>query len=156
MVAAGISANGPTKAIFVEPGAKINAEYYINNVLKQYLKEAERLYPDGNFVFHQDSAPSHSAKKTLNFLQGKKIIFIKPRQWMPNSPDCAPCDYFLWGYLKRALNRRKVRTIQGLKKCISEELKKVPQIFINRALKSWPRRCRQIYYNKGLQIENYK
>jgi len=63
MVAAGISANGPTKAIFVEPGAKINAEYYINNVLKQYLKEAERLYPDGNFVFHQDSAPSHSAKK---------------------------------------------------------------------------------------------
>ncbi len=53
---------------------------------------------------------------------------------MPNSSDCAPCDYFLWGYLKRALNRRKVRTIQGLKKCISEELKKVLQIFINRAL----------------------
>jgi hypothetical protein len=29
MVAAGISANGPTKAIFVEPGAKIIADYYI-------------------------------------------------------------------------------------------------------------------------------
>jgi hypothetical protein len=74
---------------------------------------------------------------------------------MPNSPDCAPCDYFLREYLKRALNQ-KVRTIQGLKKCISEELKKVPQILISRALRSWSRRCRQIFYNKGLKIENYK
>jgi hypothetical protein len=103
MVAARISVNSPTKAIFVEPGAKINADYYINNVLKQYFKETERLYPNDNFVFHQDSAPSHSAKKALNFLQDKKINFRKPRQWMPNSPDWAPCDYFLWGYLKRAL-----------------------------------------------------
>jgi hypothetical protein len=56
----------------VELGAKINADYYINNVLKQYLKEAERLYPDGNFVFHQDSAPSHSAKKNIKFSARKK------------------------------------------------------------------------------------
>ena len=74
---------------------------------------------------------------------------------MPNSPDAAPLDYFYWGYLKNRLNKRKVTTISGLKKAIREEVKKVPQNVINKALKSWPRRCRQIYYNKGLHIEKH-
>lgn len=79
MVWLGISANGPTRPIFVEPGTKINAQYYIKSVLKPFIKEAGKLYPDGNFFFHQDSAPAHTARVTLQFLERNKIKYIQPR-----------------------------------------------------------------------------
>ena len=37
MVWAGISAAGKTRLYFVDPGAKINSEYYINKILKPFL-----------------------------------------------------------------------------------------------------------------------
>ena len=154
MVWLGISAKGCTKPRFVKPGVKINSDYYINNVLKPFIREdVPNLYPEGNYVFHQDSAPSHRSKKTLNFLWDNQISFIEPMKWLPNSPDVAPLDYFFWGYLKSRVNRRKPQTIGGLKKVIREEISKVDQNLINKALKSWCRHSRQIYYNNGLHIE---
>lgn len=75
---------------------------------------------------------------------------------MSNSPDCAQCDYFLWGYLKSRWATRKIKTLIGLKKAISEEIRKVPQVMIDRALKSWPKRCRQVYYSRGGLIEKHR
>lgn len=75
---------------------------------------------------------------------------------MPCSPDAAPLDFFLWGYLKYRLKRYKLFTIDGLKRAIRKELKLVPQCYVNRALAAWPKRCRQIYNAKGLQIEKHR
>lgn len=101
----GISANGCTKVRFVKPGVKINSEYYIKNILKPLIREdIPKLYPNSDYIFHQDSAPSHTAKKTLKFLEDNDITFLTPNQWMPNSPDAASLDFFLWGYLKKRLN----------------------------------------------------
>lgn len=154
MVWMGISASGVTRPKFVKSGAKINSIYYQNKILKPFLRnDIPRLYPDSCFVFHQDSAPSHTSKSTIKFLTDHKVNFIRPEQWMPNSPDVAPCDYFLWGYLKHKVNQHKLKSLASLKKFITIEAKKIPQEIINKALKSWPKRCRQIYYNKGRQIE---
>ncbi|RWS02895.1 uncharacterized protein B4U80_03395 [Leptotrombidium deliense] len=101
MVWCGICAHGALKPIFVESGVQINAQYYINHVLKPFFRrDANRLFPEKNFVFHQDSAPSHTAKRTLQYLKEQKVNFITPDQWMPSSPDTAPMDYFVWGYVK--------------------------------------------------------
>jgi hypothetical protein len=59
MVAAGISSRGATKPIFIDPTAKVNSDFYIENVLPHYFTEMERLFPEGGAVFHQDSAPAH-------------------------------------------------------------------------------------------------
>ena len=157
MVWVAISANGVSRPLFIEPGAKINAIYYQTRVLEPFFKkDAQRLYPNQHLVFHQDSAPSHKAKTTLQWLRDHNIAFVTPEEWTPSSPDAAPCDYFLWGYLKAKLNKRAPRSIGGLKKAIAEELRKVPQDVIDRALRAWPKRCRQIYAAKGGHIENYK
>ncbi|GBL91201.1 hypothetical protein AVEN_195098-1 [Araneus ventricosus] len=140
MVWMGISANGVTKPRFVQTGAKINSEYYIQKILKPFLKDNYcRLYPNGDAVFHQDSAPSHASRITQKFLTDQQV---RPQQWMPNSPDATPCHYFLWGHLKNKLNKRRVSTLRCLQKAIREEMKKIPQELILRALKSWPKRCR--------------
>lgn len=153
MVWAAISARGPIGPIFVDPGAKINKDYYIDKILKPMIKDFRKLYPDGDGIFHQDSAPSHAAEKTLDFLRSQNINFFSPEIWLPNSPDLAPCDYFLWGYLKTKVTQRKVTTLDGLKKVIKEELYNIPQEMINKALKSWPSRIRQVYMSGG---DNYR
>ncbi|GBL91682.1 hypothetical protein AVEN_71333-1 [Araneus ventricosus] len=88
MVWMGISANGVTKPRFVQPGAKINSKYYIQKILKPFLKDDYcRLYSNGDAVFHQDSAPSHASRVTQKFLTDQQVQFLKPQQWMPNSLD---------------------------------------------------------------------
>lgn len=69
MVWMGISYNGVTKVQFIESGAKINSNYYQEKILKPFLnKDASKLYPNNDFIFHQDSAPSHASKSTIEFL----------------------------------------------------------------------------------------
>ncbi|GBN88783.1 hypothetical protein AVEN_187676-1 [Araneus ventricosus] len=77
------------------------------------LYKLSRLYPNDDAVFHQDSAPSHASNVTQKFLTDQQVQFLRPQQWMPNSPDAAPCDYFLWGHLKNKLNKRRVSTLKS-------------------------------------------
>nr|XP_042895080.1 uncharacterized protein LOC122268797 [Parasteatoda tepidariorum] len=157
MVWMGISVQGVTKPRFVKPGAKINSEYYIQKTFKPFLKDDYcRLYPNGDAVFHQDSAPSHASNVTQKFLTDQQVQFLRPEQWIPNSPDAAPCDYFQWGHLKNKLNKRRISAFRGLQRAIREEVKKIPQEIILRALKSRPKRCRRIYYAGGRHIEKHR
>ncbi|GBN34682.1 hypothetical protein AVEN_189368-1 [Araneus ventricosus] len=103
---------------------------------------------------HQDSAPSHASRVTQKFLTDQQVQFPRTQR-LTNSPDTAPSVYFLWGHLKNKLNKRRVSTLRGLQKAIREEVKKIPQEMIFRALKSWPKRCRQIYYAEGQHIEKH-
>lgn len=155
MVFVGMSHKGLSKPIFVEPGAKISSNYYINKVLKPFFADVRKnLYPDNDFVFHQDSAPSHTAKATLEYLKQENIKFVWPNEWLPNSPDAAPCDYFLWGYVKGLVRKTKITNIDELKKSIRTCLRKVPQEMIDNALAAWPKRLLQIYEAMGSHIEN--
>ena len=154
MVWAAFCARGVIGPIFVEPGAKINTEYYIQKILKPCIEEIKRLYPDGDVIFQQDSAPSHASKKTIEFLTSIGIEFISLDEWPPRSPDAAPCDFFLWGYLKNKVYSRKVTTTIGLKRVITAELSSIPQAMLNRALEAWPKRLKMIYDAKGNNIEH--
>ena len=124
--------------------------------MKPFFEEVKVLYPKNDFIFHQDSAPSHVSKKTIKFLKDSNIKYITPREWMPMSPDAAPMDYYIWSHLKRKLKNHKVNSIDGLKRILKYEWNKIPQKTINKILKGWAKRCRLIYKNKGLNIENFK
>jgi predicted transcriptional regulator/hemolysin-activating ACP:hemolysin acyltransferase len=149
MVWEGVSSQGKTALRFVEHGTKINSKYYINEVLKPFLiQDVPRLFPKRRkikWVFHQDSAPSHTAKETIKFLDQNKIHYITPQEWMPASPDAAPMDYSIWGYLKQQLNKTRIDSLDELKKRLLCEWRKMNQIYIDKVLASWPRRVLMIY-----------
>ena len=119
MAWAGVCHNGKTAIRIIDKGTKINSKYYIQNVLQPFLDEdVPRLSPGGTkrkMVFHQDSASSHTAKATLNYLKSRDVDFITPEEWMPKSPDAVPMDYWIWGILKRKLRARNIITLRGLK-----------------------------------------
>ena len=63
---------------FVKPGCKVNAEYYIRHVLTPFIKEYKKYCPQNEMFLQQDSAPAHTAKKTLQFLVSNHMNFVGP------------------------------------------------------------------------------
>jgi len=58
------------KFFFIDPKkTKVIQKTYIDFLTSSLLPECRRLYPDNDFVFLLDSAPSHCAKATPNFLR---------------------------------------------------------------------------------------
>ena len=64
-----------------------------------YLQKKE-LYPNNNFSFIQDSAPSHGTKIIQNFLRGELKSRFANTEWRPSSPDCNLLDYYFWNKVK--------------------------------------------------------
>lgn len=155
MVWAAQITRGRPKLRFIDQKCKVNSEVYQTQVLRPFLKEdLPKLGGKDAIVFHQDSAPAHRSKSTQQYLMDNEINFIPPDKWMPNSPNAAPCDYFLWGYLKAKMRSFEVKTIRGLKSALQQAYKKIPDSMIEKSMRAWPKRCRQIHYAKGLDIEN--
>lgn len=158
MVWAGVCASGKTQLHFIEQGATITSEYYIEHILQPFIKhDVPRLFPGNKIkemVLHHDNAPGHKAKQTLAYMKENKIRVITPEEWLPKSPDAAPMDYSIWGILKERVRKHKVSTLNGLKNAIKQEWKNLEQGIIDRALKNWPKRCRLIYYAQGSHIEH--
>ena len=68
MVSVGVSTMGCTELIFIEPGVKINGDYYRNVLCRQHLLPAIRSISGEFFTFQQDGAPAHRARETVEML----------------------------------------------------------------------------------------
>ena len=115
--------------------------------------EADQLYGKDNWTLHQDSAPAHTAKKTQKFLMDAHVQYITPSQWMPNSPDCSPCDYWLFPMLENKVKKKNIKSIAGLKRAIVGEVKKISIDQVEKALAAWPRRVLKVHQAKAGHIE---
>ena len=68
MASVGVSALGRTSIHFVDPGVKVNGQYYREVLLtRDLLPDIEQYSP--YFTFQQDGAPAHRARETVNFLK---------------------------------------------------------------------------------------
>jgi len=81
-----VSKLGVTDLIFVNPGIKVNGEYYREVLLSQELLPVIREMSRDFFVFQQDSAAAHRAPDTLQLLQRDNPEFIAPDLCPLNSP----------------------------------------------------------------------
>jgi len=110
----------------VEPGSKINSEYYCKNLLAgNLLRDIRDKCGRHNWILQQDGAPSYTAADTVNFLLKEKINFIEPQSWPPNSPDLNPVDYAIWGALQQQVYlRRQFESVDQLKQALVTEWNK--------------------------------
>ena len=101
MVSVAVSKVGKTSIMFVEPGAKVNSDYYCTRVLGQgLLPDITAKSGRYRWTLQQDGAPAHTARNTIAYLRRQNITFIEPDMWPPNSPDLNPVDYAIWGPLQ--------------------------------------------------------
>ena len=67
----------------------------------------------------------------------KTLDFIPWSLWPPNSPVLNPVDYTVWGVLQERGYREKIRTVEELQQCITEEWEHLDHRVINNAVKQW-------------------
>ena len=100
---------------YLPESSTVNQTYYIE-VLKR-LRDAIRrkrpeLWRSGDWFFHHDNAPAHSALRAREFL-AKHSITVLPHP--PCSRDLAPGDFFLFPMLKIPLKGKDLRPFQRLR-----------------------------------------
>ena len=82
-------------------GIKVNRASCLKYLHEDLIPAVEAMYPNKDFTFVQDNAPSHCANKVQKFLKQKlKFRFVKNTDWPPKSSDCNPLDYYFWDCLQ--------------------------------------------------------
>lgn len=126
----------------------VNAERYLEEVLKRpmLLSAADIFGPGGEFIFQQDGAPCHTAKKVMTWC---KMNHITVMDWPGNSPDLNPIEN-LWSRLKRLVALEKPTTrrtlIEAILKCWNHAI--TPND-LNRLVDSMHRRCKAVVAARG-------
>jgi len=92
---------------FVLPGQTVNQAFYL-----EALKRPD-LWQSGNWFFHHDNAPAHTALSVRRFLTKNGMTTV-PHP--PHSSDLAPCDFFLFPRMKRDMKGKRFADIEEVKK----------------------------------------
>ena len=74
--------------------------------------------------------------------------------WPARSPDLAPCDFFLWGYLKEQVYKHKPQTIEELKARITQKIKEIPPTMLNRVMEDFKKRLNECIAYEGLHLSD--
>jgi inhibitor of nuclear factor kappa-B kinase subunit alpha len=154
MVSVAVSKLGVTELIFVDPGVKVNGQYYRDVVLSQQMLPAIKRVSGDMFVFQQDGAPAHRARDTIHLLQRETPDLIGPDLWPPNSPDLNPVDYKIWGVMQQRVYECRVNNLNELKQRLIDVWRGLQQTVIDTAVNEWRKRLRACVHAQGRQFEH--
>uniref|UniRef100_A0A4Y0BF18 Tc1-like transposase DDE domain-containing protein n=1 Tax=Anopheles funestus TaxID=62324 RepID=A0A4Y0BF18_ANOFN len=138
---------------FFEQGLRQNADGYIS-MLDTFVKPWITRVANGRpYVFQQDSAPCHTASKTIKWLAANFNDFTGPNVWPPSSPDLNPMDYFVWGAVERDTNRTSSNTKAELMAKIRSVFAALPRETVARACSRLQRRVEAVIEAEGGYFE---
>ena len=155
MVSAGVCYGGKGELHFIDEKTKINADYYVNNLLPMLIEDCNQLLPNG-CTFQQDGAPAHSSRLAQQFLEQNIADFIRKDEWPPNSPDLNPLDFHVWGAMLDKYQRLqpKPANVTELRAALQAIWNELPQGPINRAILSFRKRLQACVRAEGKHFEH--
>lgn len=155
MVSAGISFEGKGGLHFVDEKAKVNADYYVKQLLPKLVGDCHQLLGE-EFIFQQDGAPAHAAKVTQQWLAVHCPDFIDKDSWPPNSPDINPLDYHVWGSMLEKFGHLnpQPKDIQELKSALTKIWDELSQDGICKSITSFRKRLRACVNAEGGHFEH--
>lgn len=132
--------NGIVHHEFLPEGQTVNKEYYLG--VMRRLREAIRqkrkdLWANNSWILYNDNAPSHSAIIIREFLTKNGTNTI---QQPSNSPDLAPCDFFLFDRVKKPLRGTRFNSRKEVMEKSKTALMAIPTIEFQKCFESWIKR----------------
>ena len=150
MISVIFNANGIASITMLPCGEKFTKVFYYNNVIADFAmnvwipktKDWKR-----KVKLHCDNAPSHR-------IDGELCALNIPRvPHPPYSPDLAPCDFYLFGFLKTMLEGRNFESDEDLLAQVRAILKSIPQATLQMVYIEWVQRLHKCIQNDGEHVE---
>jgi histone-lysine N-methyltransferase SETMAR len=117
----------------------INAEYFVSEILNDIGDEFAVILPP--VYLHFDNAPSHTAKMSQQAVRENKMILV-PHP--PYSPDLAPSDFFLFGFLKDKLKGTAFKTPEEVETKVKEILGGISKDMLISVMHEWMKRLEKV------------
>ena len=153
MVWGAITSDGRTPLVFIDQGVKINKEVYVESILENALKPwAGKHFNCAHWVFQQDSAPSHKAKMTSEWLNLNVPDFIE--EWPASSPDLNPMDFCIWSILESRVCAKPHKNIESLKSSLRREWEIISEDVLRAAADNFYKRLSLCIKAKGNTFED--
>ena len=116
-------------------------------------------FNEDQLFWQQDGAPPHFFKPAREWLnvhfQDRWIGRTGPIAWPPRSPDLTPCDFWLWGDMKRLVYRgEQPSSIDELKLRIRDAFDEISVDVRQSAIAEFDRRVRLCFQRNGDHIEH--
>ena len=114
---------------WVPTGQTVNKEYdveVLREFRKRFCRKRPALFKSGQWHFHQENTPVHNSILVIDYL---KKMGIKTVPHPPNSPDLAPCDFWLFAKLRGC----RYETIEEMKEAVTKVIETLTQEFLHGA-----------------------
>jgi histone-lysine N-methyltransferase SETMAR len=128
----------------LKEGESFNDKYMVNVILPQLVAiyfDGEREAGQKRLCVHMDNARPHSSKLTNCFIEENGLKRI-PHP--PYSPDIAPTDFYLFGYVKEKLAGMIACSIEELIENILDILSNISKDELNRVFDTWIKRVEAV------------
>jgi histone-lysine N-methyltransferase SETMAR len=136
----------------VDSGQGIDGQYYIKNCLAPVINELKKQRPisgvKGVKLLH-DNAKCHVAQDVKNFLQEEGVGLMPHPAY---SPDLAPCDFWLFDYIKRHLTDQPNK--KYLFRAVSRIIENIPEKEWRKTFEKLIERMQLCIKNKGEYFEH--
>lgn len=135
---------------FLPPGQTVHKEYYLS--VMRRLREAIRkkrpeLWKDNSWFLHHDNTPSHTALVLRDHFAKNSTHIV------PQPPDLASCDFWLFPKLKRPLRGHRFNSIEEIQAESKKALKAIPEIDFNNCFEDWKKRWHKCIVSEGDYFE---
>ena len=136
-------------AEFLEPGQTITAARYVQTLHKLHRALCDKR-PGRNIIILHDNARPHAAHLTseANANMGWEVL---PHP--SYSPDLAPSDYHLFGFVKDQLRRQRYETTEAIQKAVRQCLQMAGMEFYRRGIFKLPERWQKRVQRSGDYVE---
>ena len=129
----------------------VNADCYVEMLQNFFTPQLAHFHVNENMLFQQDVATSHTARMSMNAVNAlfpNRVISRNGDIPCP-PPDLTPCDYFLWGYLKKEVFETKPRTKQR----IQDEVSAIPVEMLQEVMNSFRSRLEECVCRNGSHLD---
>jgi hypothetical protein len=139
--------------VFICAGERVNGDVYQDLLRKHVVPLIKRTYPDGNYVFQQDLAPTHTARTTQQFLRETMAEFWTSADWPPYSPDLNPLDFSVWSILQEKVQATPHTSLAALRRSITKLWNRMSPAYVRRTCCSFRRHLEAVMAKNGGYIE---
>jgi hypothetical protein len=143
MLSAYFSRTGFVWIEFLPQGQKYNSQFLTESILPSLVACLSGRHPKLKATaahLHFDNAKPHESRLSIDKLEDCRFIRVPQ---LPYSPDLAPCDLFMFGYLKFQLESKTFFDEDSVKEELRRILMAIPVNLLCSVMDDWIQRLRR-------------